>query len=272
MTVVLMALLMLWLCLAHLNWNPDQPWPPLSEPYIELAQAEEFVEPEPLPLPKNAPDRLDAPALTPANADKPAEAAPESGAALRDKGPAGTPPREVTAKKPSPVKKTPEPKPDKAGAATENARRDAREAESKRTSNAVKNAFAKPDSKNNANNRQDDKGNAGRTDGNADSAGPANSQSKSAGVRHGRVGGGWQWPAYAVNIPTSKTGSVILSLTIDRNGNVIKAVPSGGEAPAASDSAIIQRCIAIAKSRRFTRTAGTEAPETAVATLTFTFK
>lgn len=275
-TAALMALLMLVLSFSRLSWNPEEPWPPVSEPYIEVAQAEEFIEPEPVPMPKNAPADLDAPALTETKSDVPAKAAPESGALLKDKGAVDkqvTPPREVTTKKPAHVKQQPTPKPEKKATPNENAKKDAREAEAKRTSNTVKNAFAKPDAKNNANNRSGDTGKAGSPKGKADSAGPANSKSTTSGVRHGRLGGGWQWPAYAVNIATAKTGSVILTLTIDKNGNVTKAVPSGGEAPASSDASIINKCINIARSRRFTRSESAgEAPETAVATLTFTFK
>lgn len=269
-TLAILALLAVLLCVCRLSWNPAQPWPPEPSPYI-VAQAEEFIEPELLPDPPVAGDAADAPALTEEHMDVPSESAPESGTALRDKGPVAPPQRETPANRPSTVKKTPEPKVDKSGAAAENARK-AREAEARRTNSAVSNAFKKTEARNNANNRQGDTGRSGSPAGNAKSAGPANSASRTPGVRHGKLGGGWQWPSYSVSIRTPKTGSIILSLTIDSNGKVTEARPTGGSAPASSDPALIDQCQRIARSRTFTRPAGSPAPEKAMATITFTFE
>lgn len=271
-TLAILSLLMVALCLCHLNWTPGQAWPPEPSPYI-VAQTQEFIEPELLPEPpKEIPgDDADAPALTDELLDVPSEAAPESGTALADQGAVATPQRETPATKPSTVKKTPEPKVEDPGAAAENAKK-AREAEARRTNSAVSNALAKATARNNANNRQGDTGTAGSPTGKANSAGPATSTSKTAGVRHGRLGGGWQWPGYTVAIRTSKTGSIILSLTIDNNGKVTKAEPAGGAAPASSDPSLIEQCRRIVLSRTFTRPAGTTAPEKAMATITFTFE
>ena len=268
-TLAILALLTLLLCVCRLSWNPGQAWPPEPSPSI-VAQADEFIEPELLPEPPVAGDQADAPALTEEPLDVPSEAAPESGSALRDQGPVAPPQRETPAAKPSPVKKTPEPKVTKPGAAAENAQK-AREAEARRTNSAVSNALAKANARNNANNRQGDTGRSGSPSGDSRSAGPANSTSKTAGVRHGKLGGGWQWPSYNVRIRTSKTGSIVLSLTIDSNGKVTKADPAGGEAPASSDPALIEQCRQVALSRTFTRPAGSPAPEKAMATITFTF-
>lgn len=270
-TLVAAAGIVVVLLCSSLAWNPAQPWPPLPEPYIELAR-EEFVEVEELPVPRTAAERLDAPAQLPENSDLPSQTAPESGASVRNQGDVGKPAREVTSKKPSEVKTTPKPKPDEAAAAAENERRE-REAASKRTNSDVTNAFAKSTAQNNADNRKDDKGPSGRTDGNPQSGGPANSSSTTAGVSHGELTGGWQWPAYNSKLPTDKTGSIILALTIDRTGTVVSAEVVGGKEPARSDATLRSKCIAIAKSRRFTRAANAgEAPERSTARLTFSFK
>lgn len=271
-TLVLLIIFGLILSVSELKWNPEQPWPPEPEPFIELGAPEEFIEPEVVPLTANSPDELDAPALLPENSNAESQAAPESGAELHNAGKKATPPREVTTKKPSTVKAKPTPKPAKAGPSAEDKARQEAEAKAKKTRNTVKNAFAKPDAKQNANNGKADNDRSGNKNGREDSAGPADSKSSTSGVSHGRVSGGWLWPSYTVNISTAKTGSIILTLTIDRNGNVTKAVVKGGAAPASSDRILQRQCISIAKSRRFTRHGDSEPPQTATAELTFIFK
>lgn len=272
LTAAVLILLGFFLTIYHLQWNPDKPWPPQPEPYIELDAGEEFIEPEIVPPPASA-DPEDAAALTPEDMDVPAQAAPESGVSMRNQGEqAPQPPKEVTTKRPAPVQKQESKPQDKTGAQAKNDEEAKREAQAKATQNNVKNAFAKPNAANNANNRNGDTGKAGSTNGRTDSAGPADSKSTSTGVQHGNVSGGWQWPRYSVRITTPHTGSVILRLTIDRTGSVTKAVLQGGKAPASANQNLVSQCIAIAKSKKFTRSDNSEPPATATATLTFTFK
>ena len=264
---------MLLLFESHISWNKDKPWPPEPDPYIELARVEEFVEPEPVPLPQNAPDMLDAAAKMEETRNVPAKAAPESGTSIRQEGKKAEPAKTVTTPKPAKAKEVKKEQPKDKGAAVANKKPDAENSTAARTRNNVKNAFAKPDAKSNANNRNGDTGLAGNKNGREDSAGPADSKSLTSGVQHGRVSGGWLWPNYTVRIRSSLTGSIVLRLVINRKGEVTEAHPSGGRAPAASDVRLQQQCIAIAKSRNFTRSADAgPAPDRATATLTFTFK
>lgn len=272
-TVVVAVLVTVLLTSLQLSWNPEQPWPPQPEPYIEMDQ-EEFIIPQEIANPAYSPETADAPALTEDDMDNPSEAAPQTGAALNTQGPAGKEnPREVTTKRESTAKAAPTPKPKDPGAEKAKKEQQEKEAAAKRTQNNVRNAFANPNAKGNSNNNPTGDQKAGSKTGNNQSAGPANSTSTTAGLRHGRVSGGWLWPSYPSSISTSLTGSIILSLTIDKSGNVTDAVPSGGEAPAASNRQLQQQCIKLAKSRRFTRKAGDDdAPESARATLTFIFE
>lgn len=268
-TAALMILLVLFLTVYRLQWNPTQPWPPQPKPYIEFDE-EEFIEPEEIPPASDSPE--DAAAYSEQTQDVAAEAAPTGGTALDNRGAtAPEAPQEVTANKPAPVAKNPVKPKEKTGAQADNEAAK-KEAEAKATRNTVKNAFAKPNAKDNANNRNGSKGNAGSAEGRSDSAGPTNSASTTAGVQHGNVSGGWRWPHYSVRLSTPKTGSIRLRLTIDKTGAVTKAEIIGGKAPAASDPALQSSCIQIAKSKKFTRSDGSEPPATATATLTFTFK
>jgi outer membrane biosynthesis protein TonB len=272
-TLLFVFLMSIWLVNAKLHWNPSQPWPPDPEPYIELAVEEEetFVEPEPIPLPEKVPGDLAAPAKTEEPSHVDSKLAPETGTSIANVGKKATPAKEVTTKKESPVKITEtKEKPKEQGPAVDT-KKQAQEATAKKTNASVSNAFANASAKNNANNGKNDDGKSGRPDGQTNSAGPSNSNSVTAGIAHGTVGGGWQFPAYSNKIPSSVTGSVKLSLTIDKNGNVTSAKVIGGNAPAGSNATVQARCIAEAKSKRFTRTGG-EAPDEATAILTFIFK
>jgi outer membrane biosynthesis protein TonB len=271
-TTFIVALIAMWLVTAKLHWNPSKPWPPEPEPYIELAQEEEtFVEPEHIPLPEKTPGDLAAPAKLEEPSHVDSKLAPETGTSLENVGKKATPAKEVTTKKESPVKVEKKEQPKTQGPAVDTKKQE-QEATAKKTNASVSNAFANASAKNNANNGKNDDGKSGRPDGKTDSAGPSNSNSVTSGVQKGTVGGGWMFPEYSKNISSSVTGSVVLSLTIDSTGRVTSAKVVGGKAPAGSNSAVQQRCIAEAKSKRFTRKAGSDAPEEATATLTFIFK
>jgi hypothetical protein len=267
-------LIALWLTNATLQWNPAKPWPPEPEPYIELAVEEEetFVEPEPIPIPEKVPGDLSAPAQLDETKHVDSKLAPETGTSIVNAGKKATPAKEVTTKKESTVKATtPKEQPKEQGPAVDT-KKATQEATAKKTNASVSNAFANASAKNNANTGKGDEGKSGRTDGQTNSAGPSNSNSVTAGVSKGTVGGGWRFPEYSNKIPSSVTGSVILSLTIDKNGNVTAAKVIGGKAPAGSNSAVQSRCIAEAKSKRFIHSGNGEAPDEANATLTFIFK
>jgi outer membrane biosynthesis protein TonB len=272
-TLFIVFLLSMWLVNAKLHWKVGEPWPPEPEPYIELGVEEEtYIEPEPIALPEKVPGDLSAPAKIEEPSHVDSKLAPETGTALDNAGKKATPAKEVSTKKETPVKVTKtEEKPKPAGPAVDTKKVE-QEATAKKTNASVSNAFANASAKNNANNGKGDDGKSGRPDGKTDSAGPSNSNSVSSGVQKGTVGGGWMFPEYSKNIPSSVTGSVVLSLTIDSTGKVTSAKVIGGKAPAGSNSAVQQRCIAEAKSKRFIRKNGGDAPDEATATLTFIFK
>lgn len=258
------------LVFSYIRWTPDKPWPPEPEPFIQLAEA--TVEPVVMPIPRNAPADLDAAALAPEYTDVPSQAAEQSGTALQTSPGPGTPAKESSTKNESAVKVVKKDPPKQTGS-REDAEKKEREAAAQRTRNDVANAFAKPNSQNNANNRQADQGTSGKPTGKPDSAGPANSTSTSTGVRTGRIGGGWQWPAYNVRIKTPLTGTVTVNIVINKDGSVRSAKAVGGTPPAAGNAAVRSQCEDIARSKSFTRSANAgEAPDHANATLTFVFE
>ena len=265
-TLIAMALIALWLVLAHLHWSPGKPWPPEPEPYIELA-AEEFIEPEQIPLPPDAPGDMAAAAQLPERVDADSRTAPQTGTALVDAGKEATPAYETTQTKPSTVKVTDKPQPQKPGPATT---KEAPKTSAARTQ--VADMFKRSQDHHNADNGNADKANSGKPDGKPDSAGPVNSNSVTSGVQKGRLGGGWQWPGYS-RIPSSVTGSVVIEFTVNANGKAGNVKVVGGSAPAAANKTLCNRCIQELKSRTFTRPASAGAPDAETpATITFTFK
>ena len=266
-TAVICAAIVLYLLLAHLAWNPGKPWPPEPEPYIELAQAEEFIVPEEIPLPPEAPGDLDAAAQLPELVDADSRVAPATGAAIDDAGAEGTPAREVTSNRPSPVKMEATPAPAKPGPATE---KPAEKTSAAKTN--VSKMFERSQNKHNANNKNGDTANSGSPDGRTDSAGPATSKSTTSGVRKGTLGGGWQWPEYA-RVTSSKTGSIIFEFIVDKRGKATKIVAIGGEAPASADATLQKRCREELQKRTFSRPASAGDPDAETpARITFTFK
>lgn len=267
-TMCLGVLITLWLMLSHLSWSPGKPWPPEPQPYIEL-EVPEFIEPEEIPLPQQAPGDADAPALTDEPMDNPAKVAPATGTAVENKGPEGTPAPVVSTPKPSPVKVEQKPQPDKPGP-VKSAQPEKKEPSAQQTQ--VKNMFNKAEGLNNANNRTGDDGKAGSPTGKTDSAGPADSKSISSGIRKGSLGGGWQWPGYG-RVSSAVTGSVILSFIVDQNGKARKIAVVGGDPPAASNAAVKKRCIDEISRHTFTRSATAPDPDAETpATITFIFK
>lgn len=264
-TLVIGALILLWLMLAHMHWLPGSEWPPEPEPYIELA---EFIEPEDIPLPKT-PGNADAPAKTEETVDVSAQVAPTSGTHFEDKGAEAEPAPVVTTPRPAPVQVAEKPKPQKTGPVK------AKEPESPKPSarqTKVKDVFNRAQGHNNANNRNGDTGTAGNVNGKDNSAGAVDSKGITSGIRKGSLGGGWQWPGYG-HVKSSVTGSVRLSFNVDRTGHARNIVVTGGDAPAASNSAVKRACIAEVQRRTFSRSANAGDPdEMTPATITFTFK
>lgn len=252
-TVLAAVLLALLLLLCKLTFDPDTMLK--SEPPVtELLEVEEFAE-------------LFEPAVVPANPSKaynevparrqstPAEAA---GSDIADAGDAAAPTPDVTSERPSPVVREQKETPEKTGAD----KKASEEEEARRQARAgVSNAFKKNDEPaDNTASKGSEKGNSGS---------PQGAASDLNGTGSGTVGGGWIMPRYA-KVKSAVTGSIKLQAVVDREGNVKSVELVGGKAPASSDHALVERCMAEVRSHRFTRN-DNNAPERATATITYTF-
>jgi len=273
-TATFITALIILLCVIHMSWPADKKWPPEPEPYIEMAVLDEFVIPEEIPLPPRQIGDQSAPAQTETDLDNPAETAPETGHNINNGPVEGKPAQPVTTSRPAPVKTPAKPQPSKTGSPAPDPNAAHNQAVSRQTNNQTANAFAQSTSKNNANNAKADKGRAGRTNGSADSNGPADSKSTTPGIKHGRLGGGFAWPALPKNIATDKTGTVIIEFTINPDGSVVHSSvkPIGGKIPASTDGALKTKCIKYVQALKFPFK-GNKRPDAPIDgnTLTFTF-
>ena len=262
-TAVIAALLLLWMTGCHLTAGRLYP-PPQPRAEIALAPDEEFVEVTDLPAAPDLSDNTNASALLPENSDAESKPAPESGQDVENQGEKGAPSPVATQKQPSEVK-TPvkEKKNDKKGPEVDKKKQEQEKAK-REANNQVSNAFKNAGGKHNTANANADNANAGKKDGKAH-------QGNLTGRGSGQAGGGWQIPQYA-SVPSPVTGSVKMTLTINREGRVTEAVITGGEAPAATNASVRQACLNEVRSRRFTRTDATDAPETSRAYITYTFR
>ena len=236
-------------------------WPPRHDGEIALAELpdEEHyfdVVTEPAPAAVNDP----SPAHNPEVADNKSEAAPQTGHSVADRGKAGDAPRTVTSARRSDVKMRRDDKPAKpAGPSKEEL---AREEARRRATAATANAFNRAKGHDNTTNRGAAPGNSGS---------PSGGESAVNGSGTGTAGGGWVIPRYA-RVPSTVTGSIKMTLKIDRNGQVTSLTFSGGQPPAATDAALRRAVEREVRSRRFTRTDGSVAPESATAYITYTFR
>lgn len=196
----------------------------------------------------------------------PSQPTPVSGTDVEDKGDAGDPPPVTTAKHDSSTKqkktKT-EKKPKPKGPAVDKKKKEEEDIKRK-AENEVANAFSKSQGRHNNAAGATDKGNNGVSDGNAP-------QGTLTGHGTGKAGGGWAIPRYGA-VRSTVTGSVKMVVTIDRTGAVTALRFDGGDAPAATNSAARAACAAEVRARRFTRTNPDDAPESATAYITYTFK
>ncbi len=226
--------------------------------------AEEFIDVVDMPA---APD-MDGQHDSRAQADEQLESQPTpiSGTDVDDQGNAGDPPPVTTAKQESSVKqKKPkaEEKPKPNGPAVDKKKKE-EEAIKRKAENEVANAFNKSQGKHNNSAGAADKGNNGVSDGKAP-------QGTLTGHGTGKAGGGWAIPKYG-SVRSTVTGSVKMVVTIDRTGAVTSLRFDGGDPPAATNAAARNACAAEVRARRFTRSNPDDAPESATAYITYTFK
>lgn len=90
------------------------------------------------------------------------------------------------------------------------------------------------------------------------------------GTGTGEVGGGWIMPHYR-KVRSTMTGSIILRVIIDASGNPVRVEQTGGEAPAAANSALVNSCIAEVRAHRFTRN-DTTPPPRSTASIIYRFR
>lgn len=209
---------------------------------------------------------MDGEADSRARADEQLESQPTpvAGTDVEDNGDAGDPPPPTVAKQESPVKqKKPKAEEKPKGPAVDKKKKE-EEAIKRKAENEVANAFNKSQGKHNNAAGAADKGNNGVPDGNAP-------QGTLTGHGTGRAGGGWAIPRYGA-VRSTVTGSVKMVVTIDRTGAVTSLRFDGGDAPAATNAAARSACATEVRARRFTRSNPDDAPETATAYITYTFK
>lgn len=237
----------------------EREWPPRHDGEVTLADVPEEnffdVVTETGPAREHDP----APAANPEPADNMSAPAPATGHSTADRGPAGEAPATATTGRQSPVKAKKEPAPRKTGPSKEEL---AREEARRRASTATRDAFRRAEGSDNTANRGARPGNSGS---------PGGGESALNGSGTGTAGGGWIIPRYA-RVPSSLTGSIKMQLRIDRAGNVTSVTFTGGNPPAATDAALRRAVEREVRARRFTRSDGAAAPESATAYITYTFR
>lgn len=254
-TTVAAILLLLTLVCAHLSFDASAlPNPP--RPMNEIVEMdEEFVELLDVAFGPHDP----AQAYAPEPADNASQAAQAAGSDLADTGEKAFTAPDVTSERPSEAVRPKKENPPKAGPKkTEDEQAKAREKARKGISDAFKKAEEAQDNTTSAGNRPGDSGS------------PDGAASDVNGTGSGTVGGGWVMPKYA-RVPSSQTGRIELRAIVNREGQVTSVEMTGGKAPAGADNALIERCKAEVRSRRFTRN-DDNAPEQSIARIVYIFQ
>lgn len=258
-TIAAMACILAVLMLAAIRFDRSTlPVPPRPTTAI-VEQDEDFAELY-TPEPSGRPAEQASPAYNPVEADNNATPAPATGTNTVDEGPKGQAEPVKTSTRPSPAKEVVREEPEKRGPA-QDAQKKAEEEAKRRASADLKNAFANTQGRNNTDNKGKTEGNAGRPSG--------STSSLQNGQGTGRVNGGWKMPSYA-KVPSTVTGTIELKATIDRQGKVTAVEIIGGQAPAATNTALGEACKAEVRRRTFTR-GDDRAPEQATAYITYRF-
>ncbi|MCC8118276.1 MAG: hypothetical protein LIP09_05950 [Bacteroidales bacterium] len=260
-TLVIAGLTLLMMMVTHLSLSSAEVRH-AEKDAITLDMEEEFIEVMNMP---SSPDMADD-TESRATADEQLESQPTpvSGADVSDQGAAGEAPKVATTKQESPMKVKEKEKPKTQEGPAVDKKKQEEEAIKRKADNEVANAFNKSQGKNNNSSGTTDQGKNGAKDGNS-------AQGSITGTGMGTVGGGWGMPNYSP-VMSTVTGSVKLIVTIDRNGNVTNVQFDGGNAPAATNTAVRNACAAEVRRHKFTRSNPDTAPETSKAYITYTFK
>ena len=237
-TITVMTLLVIALtCLYYRVTIPpmeERRWPPVDS--SEIVFGGEFVKLGDMPVPVQETDNRPVP-------DNAADAALE-GSDLTDAGEAvaETPPLVNTANE-SPMKVKEKPKPEKTGPTKEELAEQARIKREKEE--AEKQARIKNKMRTGFNNtKKAGKGESGSPNGNS------NTGALSGMAGHnlkGRTAEAWGRPN------STKSGTVMVKVKVDREGRVVEAICTGGTPPAAGDMNVRNSCIEASKRSKFSR-------------------
>lgn len=255
-TAIIVVLAVLMMMCTHLSLA-DEGGAAMQQDAVEFVE-EEYIDVMDMPA---APNMLgDEAAAARSDEQNESQPTPASGTDVADSGPAGNAPQQVASDEPQPVHEPKKPeKP--AGPSQEELKR---QEEQRMAQNEVTNAFSHASGKHNTANGAADNGNSGRAD-------SATDQGGHTGHGTGQAGDGWAIPSYgAVKSPV--TGSVKMTLTIDRDGRVTDVKFTGGDAPAATNQTVRNACAIEVRRHRFTRSNPDNAPETSRAYITYTFR
>lgn len=190
------------------------------------------------------------------------QAAPSAGTDLANSGPQGEKHPVMKSPEPSPVKVKEEPKPEKPKGQANKPKEEQQQPPKRKENNQANDEVARAFGKNNANTSNNaDKGNSGSN---------SNQSSTTTGTGRGKVGGGWIIPAYGP-VRSTVTGSVNLTVKIDKTGRVISVTVTGGTPPAATDSRVKSSIEREIRAHKFTRASYDDA-EAATAYITYTFR
>ncbi len=255
-TTLAVAMSVLLMMCSHLSLADDKV-DAIGQDAVEL-EMEEYIDVMDMPA---APNMVgEEPAAAQSEEQNESQPTPASGTDLADAGAPGDPPQVVASEEPSPVKEQKKPEKPKGPSKEELKRRE----EQRQAQNEVSNAFNHASGKHNTSNGQADNGNSGRPD-------SPSAQGAHTGHGTGSAGDGWAIPSYgAVKSPV--TGSVKMTLTIDRAGRVTDVKFTGGDAPAATNQTVRNACAIEVRRHQFTRSNPETAPETSRAYITYTFR
>lgn len=260
-TVIIAALLVVLLCVTYLTVREKVYPPPKPKSEIVMVE-EEFIEVIETQAYATADGRENAASYNEETVREQSQPTPASGTDVEDKGPAADAPKMVTAKEPSTVKQKTDEKPKKTGPVVDKEKKEQEETK-RMAQNEVANALKNAKGKHNASTSVNDKGNSG-------DSGVDKSQQGTTGRGTGNVGGGWIIPQYSA-VPSNVTGSVKMVVKIDATGKVLSVSFTGGEPPAATNSAVRSAIEREVKSKKFSRASYDDA-QPATAYITYTFK
>ena len=248
-TAIIFVGVILLLLSMYLTYTGDTPrvWPP--EDTSELLLAGEYVMAGDIPEPQHS-----EPTPAPASASDAAPATED----LTDAGPAGEAPTPViSSKQESPMKVREEPKPEKPGPTKEELEAQEKERRQKEAAERISNRVSFGGTQSG----KSSSGTSGSPNGNASSG--ALSGMPGTNLK-GRTLASWEKPA------GTATGTIVVSVRVNRQGKVVGATYASGTGAVASNSAARRSCEQAALRSRFS--VDEDAPAEQTGTITYRFE